>query len=57
MKSSELEERIHHRETSIRTLEGEIQRFKRGISEMTRELEIKGREVLKIRSEASNAAR
>jgi hypothetical protein len=57
MKSSELEERIHHKETSIRTLEGEIQKLQKGVHDMARELEAKGKEVLIIRSEANSATR
>ena len=57
MRSSELEDSIRHREETIRHLEGEIRTLQSGVDDMSRELEMKGKEILRIRSEANTAAR
>lgn len=53
MKYSELEEDMRHRDISIRTLNDEIRDLKSGVAQMSSELEAKGKEVLRIRSEAN----
>ncbi|ELU13817.1 hypothetical protein CAPTEDRAFT_107275 [Capitella teleta] len=57
MVTSELEECVRHRDQTISHLETELQNLQKGIDEMSRELEAKGKDVLRIRSEANAAAR
>ena len=57
MKLSEMEEEIRHRETAVQSMDAEIRRLQTGISEMSHELDAKGREILKVRSEAHIAVR
>ena len=57
MKISDLQEEMRHREVTIRNLEAEIRKLQSGVGDMSRELEMKGKEVLRIRSEANQAAK
>ena len=57
MKLSELEEEVRHREITLRNFEEEIRNLRTGISDMSKELDMKGKEILRIRSEANQAAR
>ena len=57
MKVSDLEEEIRHRQAAIAMLEDELKQLQTGISDMGHELDSKGKEILKIRSEANNAVR
>ena len=53
MKMTELQDDVRYREQTIKTLEEEMKSLQAGVSNMTHELEAKGKEVLKIRSEAN----
>ena len=55
MKVSELEEDIRFREQTIRTLEEEMKALQSGVTNMAQELEAKGKEVLRVRSDARKA--
>ena len=57
MRLAELEEEVRHREMSVRNFEEEVRNLKLGISDMSKELDAKGKEILRIRSEANQAAR
>ncbi|KAK2175048.1 hypothetical protein NP493_756g02026 [Ridgeia piscesae] len=57
IKLSELEEEIHHREIAVQSMDIEIVRLQKGITEMSHELDAKGKEILKVRSEANIAVR
>ncbi|MGH0140830.1 UNVERIFIED_CONTAM: hypothetical protein FKN15_040209 [Acipenser sinensis] len=54
---SELQEEVRHRENQITELDEEIHSLHENISTLTKELEYKGKEVLKIRSEANQQIR
>ena len=53
MKMGELQDDIRFREHTIKALEEEKQKIQSGINDMIQELEAKGKEVLKVRSEAN----
>ena len=53
MKLAELEEEMRHRQATILRLEEEVSELQRGVNDMSRELEAKGKEILSIRSEAN----
>ena len=57
MKNSELEEDIRHRQAAIATLEEDVKRLQDGINQMAHELEVKGKEILNVRSEANRTLR
>ena len=57
MRCSELEETISRHETKAHQLQEEIGTLHDAINELTHELEAKGHEVLRVRSEANNMAR
>ncbi|XP_041109035.1 protein FAM184A isoform X1 [Polyodon spathula] len=54
---SELQEEVRHRESQITELDEDIHSLHENISTLTKELEYKGKEVLKIRSEANQQIR
>lgn len=53
MKVEELQSEIGHRERHINNLKDEIHDLKENIERLLRELEAKGKEVLKVRSDAN----
>ena len=57
MRISEIEEEMRHRERTIRNLEEQITSLQAGVDDMSKELELKGKEILRIRSEANQAAK
>ena len=57
MRMSELQEDIRHREMTIRNCEDQISQLQSGVNDMSKELEMKGKEILRIRSEANQAAK
>ena len=57
MKNSELEEEIRLRQAAIATLEEDVKRLQDGINQMAHELEVKGKEILNVRSEANRTLR
>lgn len=54
---SELQEEVTRRKNHIADLDHEIHTLNENISSLTKELELKGKEVLKIRSEANQQIR
>ena len=48
---------IRHREQTLKSLEAEIGKLQQGLNEMGRELDEKGKEILRIRSEANHTLR
>ena len=57
MRMSEMKEDMRHREMTIRNLEEQTNQLQAGINDMSKELEMKGKEILRIRSEANQAAK
>ena len=57
MRMSEMKEDMRHREMTIRNLEDQTNQLQAGINDMSKELEMKGKEILRIRSEANQAAK
>ncbi|XP_013402625.1 protein FAM184A-like [Lingula anatina] len=57
IRSTELQEEVRHREKHISNLEAEIRQVQEGLDQMRREVEFKGKEILKIRSEANQQLR
>jgi predicted nucleic acid-binding Zn-ribbon protein len=53
MKIEELQCEIGHRERHIKNLKDEIHDLKNNIERLLRELEAKGKEILKVRSDAN----
>ena len=53
MKTEELQSEIGHRERHINNLKDEIHDLKDNIERLLRELEGKGKEILKVRSDAN----
>lgn len=54
---TELQEEVSRRKSHIAQLDHQIHTLNENISTLTRELELKGKEVLKIRSEANQQIR
>ena len=54
---SELQEEVSRRKSHIAQLDHQIHTLNENISTLTKELELKGKEVLKIRSEANQQIR
>ncbi|GAB6032917.1 Fc fragment of IgE, low affinity II, receptor for (CD23) [Chamberlinius hualienensis] len=54
---SELKEAVIQRENSIKRLNDEMQRLQKGLSKMSQELEFHGKEILRVRNEASRQLR
>ena len=48
---------MQQRNEAIQELDGEIEKLQSGINELSHELEAKGKEILKIRSESNMALR
>ncbi|XP_041368165.1 protein FAM184A-like [Gigantopelta aegis] len=54
MRAEELQGEITHRERHIRNLEDDLKSLKADLAKLNREIDIKGKEILRIRSEATN---
>ena len=57
MKETDLQEVIRQREEMIRMLEEEVRKLQQGVNDMSVELKTKGKEILKIRSEATKKSK
>ena len=52
MKATSLEESLRHKVMAIDNLENETKRLQQGISELTKEIDAKNKQITKIRNEA-----
>ena len=57
MQMCELQEEMRLQRDSSHNLEQEIIHLQQGVTDLSHELEVKGKEILRIRSEANHAAR